>query len=56
MRQNPPETAGLVTFTEETFNGKFRFLCSVTRYVFGLDFLNTRRLKCVLMVFSNLYH
>ena len=28
MCQNPQETADLVTFTGEIFNGKLRFLCS----------------------------
>ena len=28
MWTNPQETADLVTFTEEIFNGKFNFLCS----------------------------
>ena len=28
MRPNPPETANLVTFTEEILNGKHHFLCS----------------------------
>ena len=30
MWPNPQETADLVTFTEETVNGKLYFLCSVT--------------------------
>ena len=29
MWPNPQETADLVTFTEEIFNGKLHFLCSV---------------------------
>ena len=29
MRPNPPETADLVTFTEEILNEKLHFLCSV---------------------------
>ena len=29
MWPNPQETADLVTFTEETLNGKLHFLCSV---------------------------
>ena len=29
MWPNPPETADLVTFTEETLNEKLHFLCSV---------------------------
>ena len=29
MRPDPQETADLVTFTEEIFNGKLHFLCSV---------------------------
>ena len=29
MRPNPQETADLVTFTEEIFNGKLHFLCGV---------------------------
>ena len=29
MWPNPPETADLVTFTEEILIGKFHFLCSV---------------------------
>ena len=29
MRPNLEETADLVTLTEETFNGKIHFLCSV---------------------------
>ena len=28
MWPNPQETADLVTFTEEIFNGELRFLCS----------------------------
>ena len=28
MRPNPQETADLVTFSEETLNGKLHFLCS----------------------------
>ena len=28
MRPNPQETADLVSFTEEIFNGKLHFLCS----------------------------
>ena len=28
MRPNPQETANLVEFTEEIFNGKLHFLCS----------------------------
>ena len=28
MWPNPQETADLVTFTEEIYNGKFHFLCS----------------------------
>ena len=28
MLPNPQETAALVTFTEEIFNGKLHFLCS----------------------------
>ena len=30
MWPNSQETADLVTFTEETLNGKLHFLCSVT--------------------------
>ena len=33
MWPNPQETAELITFTEETFNGKLRFLCSVKEIV-----------------------
>ena len=29
MWPNPYETADLVTFTEEIFNGKLQFLCAV---------------------------
>ena len=29
MWLNPEETADLVTFTEETLNGEFHFLCGV---------------------------
>ena len=29
MGPSPQETADLVTFTEETLNGKLHFLCSV---------------------------
>ena len=29
MWPNPQETAALVIFTEETFNGKLHFLCNV---------------------------
>ena len=31
MWSNPQETADLVTFTEENFNRKLYFLCSVIR-------------------------
>ena len=31
MSPNPPETADLVTFTEEILNGKLNFLCSDNR-------------------------
>ena len=39
MRPNPQETADSVTFTEEIFNGKLHFLCSV-----GSDVWNRMRL------------
>ena len=32
MWSNPQETAHLVTFTEEIFNRKLHFLCSVSTY------------------------
>ena len=31
MWPNPQETVDLVTFTEEIFNGKLHFLCSVKK-------------------------
>ena len=34
MWPNPQDTADFVTFTEEIFNGKLRFLCSVFHYIF----------------------
>ena len=41
MWLNPQETADLVTFTEEIFNGKLHFLCSERRvHVFR------KRLRC----------
>ena len=33
MLPNPQETEDLVTFTEEIFNGKIHFLCSVSIHV-----------------------
>ena len=33
MWTNPQEIADLVTFTEEIFNGKFYFLCSVSKNI-----------------------
>ena len=39
MLPNPQETADLVTFTEEIFNGKLHFLCSGE---FG-HFMDTKR-------------
>ena len=33
--RSPQETADLVTFTEEVFNGKFHFLCSVCLTIFS---------------------
>ena len=41
MWPNPQETADLVTFTEEIFNGKLHFLCSVSlAFWFGTLDLN----------------
>ena len=37
MWSNPQETADLVTFTEETLNGKLHFLCSVKSYQCSLE-------------------
>ena len=39
MWPNPQETADLVTFTEEIFNGKLNFLYSGTYMVMGLGTL-----------------
>ena len=36
MWPNPPETADLVTSTEEILNGKLHVLCSVSFYVNSL--------------------
>ena len=39
MWPNPQETANLVTFTEEIFNGKLHFMCSdnyIEQWVKGL--------------------
>ena len=39
MWPNPQETAGLLTFTKEIFNGKLQFLCSVKSGI--SSYLNT---------------
>ena len=39
MRPNPQETADLLTFTEEIFNGRLHLLCSVYKSIqFEKDF------------------
>ena len=37
MWPNPPETADLVTFTEEILNGKLHFLCNVSNQVIHIE-------------------
>ena len=37
MWPNPQETADLITFTEEIFNGKLHFLCTVLNVEDPLD-------------------
>ena len=53
MRPNPQETADLVSFTEETLNGKLHFLCSV-KWMSEWDFLNECSFTNYLITGSNL--
>ena len=56
MRQNPQETADLVTFAEEIFNGKLHFLCSVeaatSKCFTAWNFINKGQLFYLIFVFS----
>ena len=38
MGPNPQFSADLITFTEETLNGKLHFLCSVENFVLYKEF------------------
>ena len=55
MRPNPQKTANLVTFTEEVFNGKLYFLCSVCRALsnFDFDLTITKKMHWVFQLFGN---
>ena len=40
MWPNPQETAGLITFAEENFNGKIHFLCTeITTFINHADLI-----------------
>ena len=48
MSPNPQETTDFVTFTEEIFNERLHFLCSVTTFTSGMKPVNAS-LKLLLL-------
>ena len=48
MRPNPQETTELVTFTEETLNGKLHFLCSA-------DYISFRNTVLLLILYFTVF-
>ena len=51
MWLNPEKTADLVTFTEETFNGEFHFLCSVNSE-YTSEFIGCSQLSSFMFCFT----